>query len=48
MYKIKKYKTCSDCSQCRGDKEDRWYCRKTYIAINPECSACDDFEDDDR
>ena len=46
--RIKEYKTCNDCSQCRRDKEDGWYCRRTYTAINPEDFACDDFEENDR
>lgn len=42
------YHYCEDCSQCRYDEdENAWFCRRSYTYVDPEQSACDDFELDD-
>lgn len=42
--------TCSECSQCRYDNEEKCYfCRRSGTKIYDifDSSACDDFEKDD-
>lgn len=45
--KIIEYRECFNCTQCRGNEKDGWYCHRTYAEICPKSSACDDFEDNE-
>lgn len=47
MMKIEPHPECKDCRHCRFDAEENvYFCRRSYTTIDPEQSACDDFEED--
>lgn len=40
-----KYYECSDCRYFRVDKETgEGFCKKTYVTVYSDSSACDDFD----